>query len=165
MKPTKTLADNVHWPEIAALTRLALVVGSHAKQATHVQLYVPEIVHLVTLIAATGETRVRTSVYGIVMNMLQSLQLTASDEVPRPEIRSLLEECMEPNTIRLFGLVRVTPTSEYCNYDASTDKESIDAQESLTRLLVRILEVMAGTPGLSSLILIASVDITCYQVF
>lgn len=150
MKPSRTLAENVHWPEIAALTRLALVAGTHSKQAAHVQLYVPEIVHLVTLIAATGETRVRTSVYGIVMNMLQSMQLTTPEDVARPEIRTLLEECMDPETIRLFGLMRPTPTSEFCHYDVPTDKESIDAQENLTRLLVRVLEAMAGTPGRNS---------------
>ncbi|KAF9238789.1 hypothetical protein BU15DRAFT_62309 [Melanogaster broomeanus] len=36
-------------------------------------------------------------------------------------------------------------TSEYCNYDPPNDKAMIDSQEALTRLLVRIIEVTAGS--------------------
>ncbi|KAF7964396.1 hypothetical protein HWV62_8641, partial [Athelia sp. TMB] len=72
LKPTRNLEDNYHWLEIAALTRLAFVAGNHNKPVIHTQLYIPEIVHLVTLISGTGPTLVRKSVYGIIFNYLQS---------------------------------------------------------------------------------------------
>jgi hypothetical protein len=148
MKPTKTLAENIHWPEIAVLTRLALVPCSHGRQIANLHLYVPEIIHVVTLIVATGETSVRTSVYAVVFSMLQSTDVSGDEDDARSAtIRSLLEELAEPETLRLFGLVRETPSSEYVNFDVPNDANHIDAEESMARLLIRVLEAMAGTPG------------------
>ena len=113
LKPTLTLVENPHWNKIAALTRLALVSTSQCKQAVQVQLFVPEIVHLVTLISSTGSVGVRLSVHGIVMNMLQTLTVGRSGDIPSPEIRILLDECVSPETLRLFGLVQSTTTGEY----------------------------------------------------
>ncbi|KAG1772191.1 hypothetical protein EV702DRAFT_1246575 [Suillus placidus] len=106
LKPSKTLPENVHWNEIATLARFALVASNHSKQAAYDQLYIPDIFHIVTLIAGTGQTLVRKSLYGVIMNFLH----------------------------------------EYCNYDP--DKAMIDSQESLTRLLVRVMEVTSGSRGL-----------------
>jgi|SRR3984957_18027314 len=148
MKPSKTLVDNIHWNEIATLIRLTLVAGNPSKQPAHNQFYVPEIIHLVTLVAGTGQTLVRKSVYGIVMNLLQSLYVARADDDTGPEILVLINECTQPDTVQLFGLLKTTATSEYSNVEPSGEKQHIDRQENLTRLLVRVMEVMAGTKGL-----------------
>lgn len=147
MKPTRTLTDNVHWTEIAALTRLAFVAGNHSKQTVHTQLYIPEIVHLVTLIAGTGPTLVRKSVYGIVLNFLQSLHSARNDDDESREVLLLIQEFTQPSILHLFGLARMTSSSEYTDLDPVNDKGYIDAQEGLTEVLVRVLEVTAGTRG------------------
>ena len=147
LKPTPTLVENPHWNEIAALTRLALVSTSQCKQAVQVQLFVPEIVHLVSLISSTGSTGIRLSVHGIVMNMLQTLTVGRSGETPSPEIRILLDECASPATLRLFGLVQSTTTGEYASFDPANERVFICYQESLTQLLTRILEGIAGSKG------------------
>ena len=72
LKPTLKLVENSHWNRIAALARLALMLTSQCKQAVQVQLFMPEIVHLVTLISSTGAIGIRLSAYGMVMNMLQT---------------------------------------------------------------------------------------------
>ncbi|EIN11059.1 hypothetical protein PUNSTDRAFT_51619 [Punctularia strigosozonata HHB-11173 SS5] len=146
-KPTKTLDENAHWPEIAVLTRLALVPGSHGKQMGHLQLYVAEIIHIVTLIAATGETSVRKVIYAVVINMLQFTDVSNTEDESRSVIRSLLEELAQPETLNLFGLTRDTPSSEYISFDAATDTGRIDAQENLSRLLIRVLDAIAGSQG------------------
>jgi hypothetical protein len=146
-KPSKSLADNPNWSEISTLVRLALVAGYQNKQPSHNQLYVPEIVHLVTLIAGVGPTLVRKSVYGIVMNLLQSLYLARADDAGS-ELLLLIDDCTKPDILRLFGLLRATPTSEYTNFEPANDKAHIDSQESLTELLIRILEVTAGSKGM-----------------
>jgi neurofibromin 1 len=147
MKPTKTLAKNMHWPEIATLTRLAFVAGNHAKQAIHTQLYIPEIVHLVTLTAGTGPTLVRKSVYGIILNYLQSLYSTRNDDDDFSEVLSLIEEFTQPPILRLFGLARTSSTSDYTDLDPVHDKGFLEVQEGLTGLLVRVMEVTSGTRG------------------
>ena len=148
IKPTKNLADNVHWNEIAALTRLVQVAGAQCKQAIQSQMFVPEIVHLVTLIASTGQTIVRQSVHGIVMNMLQTLTMGKTGESPAiSEIRNLLDKCTEPETLHLFGLERSSVTGEYFNHEPATDKLVIITQEKLAQFLARIMEDVAGSKG------------------
>ncbi|TFY54349.1 hypothetical protein EVJ58_g8920 [Rhodofomes roseus] len=148
-KPTKSLADNVHWNEISCLLRLALVAGHHCKNVVQSQLFVPETVHLVTLTAATGQTYVRTAVYGIVVNLLNALYTARlADTSASPEIQQLINECEQPETLRLFGLLRPTPTSDYVNLDPPSDKLYVDTMESLVRFLSRVLETIAGTKGL-----------------
>jgi hypothetical protein len=90
------LVDNAHWADIAALTRLAFVTGNHSKQTLHTQLYIPEIVHLITLTASIGPTFVRKSVYGIVLNYLQSLYSARSGEEEFLEVLLLIEEFIKP---------------------------------------------------------------------
>lgn len=146
-KPTKSLAENSNWTEIATLTRLALIAGNQSKQTSHNQLYVPEISYIVSVISGTGDTLVRKSVYGIVMNLLQALYLARGDDTTGPDLRLLIDECTQPEVLRLFGLVRLSPTSEYTNLDPANDSAYIDTQESLTQLLVRIMEVTSGSNG------------------
>ncbi|KAG1755407.1 hypothetical protein EDB19DRAFT_1661084 [Suillus lakei] len=148
LKPSKTLPENVHWNEIATLARFALVASNHSKQAAYDQLYIPDIFHIVTLIAGTGQMLVRKSLYGVIMNFLQSVYLARAEDPSAPELRLLIDELIKVENLTLFGLTRQSCTSEYCNYDPPNDKAMIDSQESLTRLLVRVMEVTSGSRGL-----------------
>ncbi|KAG2156346.1 hypothetical protein DEU56DRAFT_231415 [Suillus clintonianus] len=148
LKPSKTLPENVHWNEIATLARFALVASNHSKQAAYDQLYIPDIIHVVTLIAGTGQTLVRKSLYGVIMNFLQSVYLVRAEDPSAPELRLLIDELVKVENLTLFGLTRQSYTSEYCNYDPPNDKAMIDSQEALTRLLVRVMEVTSGSRGL-----------------
>ncbi|KAF8450670.1 hypothetical protein L210DRAFT_3520995 [Boletus edulis BED1] len=147
LKPSRTLPENVHWNEIATLTRFALIASNHSKQAAFDQLYVPDICHIVTLVAGIGQTLVRKSVYGIIMNFLQSLFLARAEDASGPDLRALMDQLITIESLQLFGLTRQSITSEYCNYDPHNDKAMIDSQEALTQLLVRIVEVTAGSKG------------------
>ena len=147
-KVSNALSEHPNWNEISTLIRLALVVGSQSKQSGQNQLYVPEIVHLVTLVAGEGPSLVRKSVYGIVINLLQCLYISRPDDVPGPELLQFINDCTLPSTLQLFGLRRETPTSEYIKLDPANDKEALDNQEQLTQLLVRILEMTAGSRGM-----------------
>ncbi|KAF8645481.1 hypothetical protein AX16_007766 [Volvariella volvacea WC 439] len=147
-KVANTLPDHANWNEISTLIRLALVAGSQAKHPSHHQLYVPEIIHLVNLVAGVGPTLVRKSVYGIVMNLLQALYLARAEDSPGPELLQLISDCETPEIRKLFGLARETPTSEYGTWDPPSDKATLDNQEKLAKLLVRILDTTAGSKGL-----------------
>ncbi|KAI6003613.1 hypothetical protein EDD15DRAFT_2567619 [Pisolithus albus] len=148
LKPSKTLPENIHWNEIATLTRFAHVASNYSKQAFHDQLYFPDICHVVTLVAGTGQTLVRKSIYGVVMNLLQSLLLARADDPCGPNLRALVDEMMTAEKLQLFGLTRQSCTSDYCNYDPLNDKAAIDSHEELTRLLAKIMEVASGSRGL-----------------
>ncbi|KAI1796034.1 hypothetical protein LXA43DRAFT_649826 [Ganoderma leucocontextum] len=149
IKPTRNLSENIHWNEIACLTRLILVVSNNAKNTVQSQFFVPETMHLVTLIAATGQLYVRGTVWGIVTHMLHALySLRLTDATASPEIQVVLDECCQPEGLRLFGLNKPTPTSDYVLFDPPSAKALIDDLETLTRLLLRIMETISGTKGL-----------------
>jgi neurofibromin 1 len=148
VKPTGTLAENPHWNEIASLSRLALVASQQSKQLNIAQFYMPELIHIITLIAATGEVVVRSTIWGLVMDLLQSLWLSrSSDAIAGPEIRLLHEEGSNVETLKLFGLSRTPWTNELMVYNPATDGEVLDCQEGLTRFLIRVMEAAAQTKG------------------
>ena len=150
-KPSNTLPEHQNWNEISTLIRLTLVVGSQSTNCGQSYLYVPEIIHLVSLVAGDGHSLVRKSVYGIIMNMLQSLYIARLDDRAEPEFMQLINDCTLPENLRLFGLRRDTPTAEYSNIELSGEKASLDAQEKLTQLLLRIMTATAGSTGMSYL--------------
>jgi len=152
VKPTGTLAENPHWNEIASLSRLALVASQQSKQPNVAQFYMPELIHIITLIAATGEVVVRATVWGLVMDLLQSLWMSrSSDAIAGPEIRLLHEEGSHVEKLKLFGLSRAQWTNELISYDPVTDGEVLDCQEGLTRFLFRVMEAAAQTKGMPSI--------------
>ncbi|PPR04649.1 hypothetical protein CVT24_011867 [Panaeolus cyanescens] len=148
VKLSNTLMEYTNWNEISTLIRLALVVGSQSTQAGQNYLYVPEIMHLVSLTAGEGPSLVRKSVYGIVVNLLQSLYMSRPDDTTESGLMELITECTLPEVLKLFGLQRETPTSEYVNLDPLGDKETLDTQEKLVQFLIRIMNVSSGSTGL-----------------
>ncbi|KAJ7668141.1 hypothetical protein B0H17DRAFT_990194 [Mycena rosella] len=147
-KPPKTLQDYPNWAEISTLVRLCHVAAYQEDRPNHNLLYVPEILHLVTLTSGVGPPLVRKSVYGIVINLLQAMYIGRTEDAPASDLLQLLADCETPESQKLFGLVRLTQSSEYINYDVQGDLPKCDSQEQLTALLARILEVTAGSRGL-----------------
>ncbi|KAH9854976.1 hypothetical protein C2E23DRAFT_883516 [Lenzites betulinus] len=148
MKPTRSLADNVHWNEIACLTRLLLALINAARNTVQLQLFVPETMHLVALVAATGQLHVRCTVFAIVTHTLHCLyshHLTDSTAIP--EIQAVIASCAEPEGLMLFGLSKPS-ASDYMLYDPPTSKVAIDNLESLNRLLLRVMEAASSSTGM-----------------
>jgi neurofibromin 1 len=143
-KPPNTLPEHQNWNEISTLIRLTLVIGQ-STQFEQIYLYVPEIIHLVSLVAGDGNSLVRKSVYGIIINLLQSLYISRPEDRTEPEIMRLINDCTLPENLQLFGLRRETPTAEYSNVHCSGEKSSLDKQEKLAQLLLRVMTVTAGS--------------------
>ena len=148
MKPTRTLAENFHWNEIAALARLAVVSGQQVKHIILNQYYVPEIVHLVTLIAGTGDIAIRLTVWGLAVELLQSFWMFRTSAALGSTIPALFELATQAKTLKLFGLFRICETSELVCWDPRTDAETLDNHEALTRFLIRIMESVASSKGM-----------------
>ncbi|KAJ3551785.1 hypothetical protein NM688_g4509 [Phlebia brevispora] len=150
-RPSKSLADNIHWNEIACLTRLCLVANYLPRNGTQAQLFVAEGAHYISLVAGTGQLLVRTSVYGMVVNQLHSVyQSKPSGENSQlsPEVQSLLDECASPEILKVFGLMKPTSTSDYVLFDPTNEKQHLDLLERLNDLLVRIMQAISGSQAL-----------------
>lgn len=148
-KPPSTLPEHQNWNEISTLIHLARVVGCPSTHSEQSYLYVPEIIHLVSLVAGEGHSLVRKSVYGIIISLLQSLYISRRDDrTAEPEFMRLINECTLPENLQLFGLQRETPTAGYSNVELNYEKASIERQEKLAQLLHRIMIVTAGSTGM-----------------
>ncbi|KAF7329572.1 Ras-GAP domain-containing protein [Mycena kentingensis (nom. inval.)] len=146
--PPKSLLEYPNWSEISTLIRLCYLAGYQSLRPNHNLFYVPEILHLVTLTAGVGHALIRKSVYGFVINLLQAMHIGRSEDAPASQLLQLLEELEMPETQKLFGLQRLNTSSEYATYDVLGDVARVDAQERLTELLIRTLEITAGSRGL-----------------
>ncbi|KXN84411.1 Neurofibromin, partial [Leucoagaricus sp. SymC.cos] len=134
-RPPTHVANNVsqhaNYSEISTLVKLCLVVGSQSRQLSQNQLYVPEIVHIVMLVAADGPMQVRKSVYGIILNLLQSLYVSRTDDMPATELLQIIKDYASPATLKLFGLQRHVPTSKHTLWTPQSDKQYLDNLEQL----------------------------------
>jgi len=86
------------------------------------------------------------------MNLLQSLYSSRPDDGTEAGLKQLIDDCMLPETLKLFGLKREKLTSEYATFDPSkleisNEKNVLDMHERFAQLLIRLLEVSAGTRG------------------
>ncbi|KAG8886533.1 Ras GTPase activating protein ira2 [Tulasnella sp. 331] len=150
-RPTKTLIENAAWNEVAAMTRLTLLVMYNNRAPVQTQLFVPEILHLVTMIVSTGPLVMRTAVHGIVTSLVQSLcVIRADDESGRERLKTLLKDCFKADVLKLFGLAREDSSSEYTIVDTATEQLSVDSLEKITLFLLDIAEAGAQTTGLAN---------------
>ncbi|KAG8905759.1 Ras GTPase activating protein ira2 [Tulasnella sp. 403] len=150
-RPTKTLVENPAWNEVAALTRLTLLVMYNVRVPIQTQLFVPEVLHLVTMIVSTGPVVMRTAVHGMVTNLVQSLcVMRTDDEVSKDRLRRTLRDCFKPDVLRLFGLAREDASSEYTLIDNATEQISVDSLEKITLFLLDIVDAGAQTTGLAN---------------
>lgn len=67
------------------------------------EVFLPEICHVVTMIAGTGPSIIRSSVYSIVINLVHSL-LTRTGGCDLVGLASLAEKLTEPRFEHSFGL-------------------------------------------------------------
>ncbi|KAH6914612.1 hypothetical protein BKA70DRAFT_1180120 [Coprinopsis sp. MPI-PUGE-AT-0042] len=149
IQPPTSLTEHQSWNEISTVVRLIAALGSMQNRLPGPnQLLIPELCHLVTIVASEGLTLVRKSVYGTVLNVLQALYVTRGEELSEPDLLQLIDSCTTPATLKLFGLARETSTSEYHNWDPQTDREQLDQLEELVALLIRVTEVASGSRGL-----------------
>jgi hypothetical protein len=141
------IPETTSWNEVATLLRINLIAGFQSKHPSQNQLYVPEIVHVATIVAALGSTYIRKTVYGLVMNLLQSLFLARAEETSSNGMRRVIDDFGKEENLQLFGLTRSTPTSDYAQFDTYNDRHAIENQEKLTLMLCDALEVSAGSRG------------------
>jgi len=142
------LTDHPHWNEIATLIRLALVVGPSSGQAGCDQLFVPELIHIVSLVAGSGPVLIRKSVHGIIVNLLQALYNSRMEESLGLEYLPLITDCASSEKLQLFGLSRETSTSEYTAVDPLSATDALDNHERLTEFLLQIMKVASMSQGI-----------------
>jgi neurofibromin 1 len=148
-KPTRSLTEHPSWPEIVILVRFVLMLSFSNRGP--VKLLVPELFHIVSLIAGVGCTVVRASIHGVVVNMVQSLctSMPLSDANVK-KLQLLLTEISEHKSRLLFGLNRsnanafmITPET----LNDSLDPISLLSLECIVSKLSEVINYAAPTTG------------------
>lgn len=125
------------------------MVMYNIKAPVQTQLFVPEILHLTTILVSTGPVTMRTAIHGIITSLVQSLIIGLRDgeDDNKDRLKRILRDCFKPEVLRLFGLVREDCSSEYIALDTSTEQLSVDSLERITTFLLDIVEAGAGSSG------------------
>lgn len=147
LRPTKTLPENTVWAEICVLLRLCLATSFDS--GIQSQLYLPEIFHLVSMLANTGSTSVRTMVYRLLINTVHAMCTTFGlEESKLGTLKALLFSLSETRNDSLFNTAPhngvLTPSSH------ETWVPSLAATETLAFLLAEISTVGALSVDMSN---------------
>ncbi|KAJ3082728.1 Neurofibromin 1, partial [Quaeritorhiza haematococci] len=103
LTPTETLVDHPSWGEIAVLNRFILMLSFNDRLNVH--QFLPELCHIVCMLVGIGAPICRSSLHGIVINIVQSLCTAVDlDEAHYENLEMLLKMYSDPKICLLFGL-------------------------------------------------------------
>jgi neurofibromin 1 len=148
LRPTKHLPDNAVWTEICVLLQFCLSLSFD--NGVQSQLYLPEIFHVVTMLANTGSTDVRLLVHRLLANTVHAACTSFSlDDARLSKLRGILDFLGEPKS----DIFAAPPAFIRDGGSMSTTQEagpSLAATESLASLLFEICSVAAPSVDISN---------------
>lgn len=147
LRPTRHLPENTVWGEVCVLIRLCL--STSFDSSTQSQLYLPELFHLVTMLANTGSSDIRLMVHRLLINTVHAICTTFGlEESKLARLKVLLATLSEPRADSLFNI----PVRDGVSVASSQDSviPSLIATESLAVLLSEISTVAALTVDMSN---------------
>jgi neurofibromin 1 len=128
---------------------LLLCLSTSFDSGVQSQLFVPEVFHLVTMLANTGSSSTRLTVHRLLVNTIHAMCTTFPLEDGRLEkLKQLLQSLSEPKQDFLFNISTHEKTSLLPVPDSSVP--SLTATESLAVLLSEITIIGAPTVDMSN---------------
>jgi len=147
LRPTKYLPDNAVWAEVCVLLQLCLSLSFDA--GVQSQLYLPEMFHIVTMLANTGPAETRILVQKLLVNTIHAACTSfALDDSRLVKLRGFLDVISEPKS-DIFS----TPAFVRDNGSTLTTQESgpaLAATENLASMLFEISSVAAPSTDISN---------------
>lgn len=141
LRPTASLADSNAWSEISVLTRIVLLLCFNPATTIELQLFLPEICHLICILLGTGPLLMRQTVYGLFINVLQALSSSApSGEMEGGALDELLKRAQTNEMIACFGL-RADPGS-FELYSAPNPPNEVDGSLRLLSHVELVAKLM-----------------------
>jgi neurofibromin 1 len=147
LRPTRHLPDNTVWGEICVLLRLCL--STSFDSGVQSQLYLPELFHLVTMLANTGSTEIRLMVHRLLINTIHAMCTTFPlEDIKLSRLKALLLSLSEPRNDSMFNI----PSRDGISASSIQDLgiPALNATESLAVLLAEVSTVAAPSIDLSN---------------
>lgn len=148
LRPTKYLPDNAVWAEICVLLRFCLALSFD--NGVQSQLFLPEIFHIVTMLANTGTQDIRLLVYRLLVNSVHAVCTSFNLEDPKAsKLRACLDFLCDPRS----DIFTAPPAWPRDGASVSTSQEAgpaLSATENLASALFEICSVAAPTVDLAN---------------
>ncbi|KAK3397174.1 putative RasGAP group protein [Sordaria brevicollis] len=148
LRPTKALPDNSVWNEICVLLQFCLALSFDSGEQA--EMYMPEIFHVVTMLANTGNPDVRQVVHRLLINTIHAACTSfALDEGRLNKLKVTLDTLSDPRSDLFTNNVSFTRdgASIKTNQDGGA---TLTATENLATLLFETCSVAAPTVDLAN---------------
>ncbi|KAI9283473.1 hypothetical protein BC943DRAFT_100701 [Umbelopsis sp. AD052] len=145
---SRTLTEHPAWIEIATLVRFTLMLSFHS--TSPIKPYLAELMYIVTLLVATGPILIRTSIHGMVVNILQLL----STETPLREghikkLHFLANDISESSNRILFGITEENINAFTITRETLVGNHDNISLQSLETIVKTLIEAMSlGAPSI-----------------
>jgi neurofibromin 1 len=147
LRPTRNLPENTVWGEICVLIRLCL--STSFDSGVQSQLYLPELFHLITMLANTGSTEVRLMVHRLLVNTIHAICTKFGlEESKLTKLKTLLHSISESRNDSLFNIPARDGVSISSVQESSIP--ALIATESLAVLLAEISTAAAPSIDMSN---------------
>ncbi|KAM7222101.1 GTPase-activator protein for ras-like GTPase [Rhypophila decipiens] len=141
LRPTKYLPDNSVWNELCVLLQFCVALSFDS--GVQSQLFLPEIFHIVTMLANTGSSEVRVTVHRLLINSIHAACTSFNlDEIRMNKLRATLETLSDPRSDMFLN----SPVFTRDGASISTNQDSgptLNATENLAALLFETCSVAA----------------------
>jgi neurofibromin 1 len=146
LRPTRHLPENAVWDEVCILLQFCLALSFDC--GVQSQLYMPEIFHVVTMLANTGPLEVRSSTHRLLINSLHAACTSFKlDDHKLSKLRGILDVISEPKNALFTTPSSLLRDEVYTIHDAG---QALIATEQLAILLFDTCTVAAPSVDLAN---------------
>ncbi|KAK3950236.1 hypothetical protein QBC32DRAFT_376735 [Pseudoneurospora amorphoporcata] len=148
LRPTKYLPENSVWNEICVLLQFCLALSFDSGEQA--EMFMPEIFHVVTMLANTGNPDIRQVVHRLLINTIHAACTSfALDEVRLNKLKVTLDTLSDPRSDLFTN--NVTFTRDGASISTNQDGgATLVATENLATLLFETCSVAAPTVDLAN---------------
>ncbi|PTB71434.1 ras GTPase-activating protein [Trichoderma longibrachiatum ATCC 18648] len=148
LRPTRFLQDSPVWAEICVLLQFCVALSFDS--GVQCRLFLPEIFHIVTMLANTGDNGVRSLVYKLLINSVHSVCTAFNlDEARLIKLKASLDILCEPRG-EAFSLTSSTTRDGASVSTAHDSSSALAATENLTVILFDICSIAAPSVDLAN---------------
>lgn len=149
MRQSKYLPDNVVWPEVCIL--LQFCVSLSFDSGIQSQMFLPEIFHIVTMLANTGSPDIRVLVHRLLVNSVHAACTSFNlDEARQTKLRGVLESLSETRT-DIWSITPVYSTRDGASMSTMQDHgPTLAATETLAGIMFEICSIAAPSTDMAN---------------
>jgi neurofibromin 1 len=149
LRPTKLISENAVWAEICVLVRLCL--STSFGSGVQSQLYLPELFHIVTMLANSGTQEARSNIHRLLVNTVHAICTVFPLEESRLlRLSSVLTTLSEPRSELFFGVSNSSRDGASISLSQETGSATLAATEAIAILLSEVSIVAAPTVDMSN---------------